>query len=71
MTVSQKSPGCSESPISVPRWCAFWYHHTPADTVDKLDAAEVARCVAAMAIMAYVVADMEPTLPKEPAQSGG
>jgi carboxypeptidase Q len=36
----------------------FWYHHTEADTLDKLDPEEVARCVAAMAIMAYVVADL-------------
>ena len=36
----------------------FWYHHTPADTVDKLDPHEVQRCVAAMAILAYVVAEM-------------
>jgi len=49
----------------------FWFHHTPADTVDKLDPGEVQRCVAAMAIMAYVVADMEPTLPREATQTGG
>jgi carboxypeptidase Q len=49
----------------------FWYHHTPADTVDKLDPAEVARCVAAMAIMAYVVADMPEALPREPVSGGG
>lgn len=42
----------------------FWYHHSEADTFDKLDAAEVARCVAAMAVMAYVVADMPEPLPR-------
>ncbi|MBM4194443.1 MAG: M20/M25/M40 family metallo-hydrolase [Gemmatimonadetes bacterium] len=36
----------------------FWYHHTDADTVDKLDPKEVAQCAAVMAIFAYVVADM-------------
>ena len=36
----------------------FWYHHSDADTVDKLDPREVARCVAAMAVMSYVVADL-------------
>jgi carboxypeptidase Q len=36
----------------------FWYHHTDADTVDKLDPREVAMCVATLAVMAYVVADM-------------
>ncbi len=42
----------------------FWYHHTDADTVDKLDPREVAMCVAAMAVMAYVVADMPERLPR-------
>lgn len=36
----------------------FWYHHTDADTVGKLDPREVAMCVATLAVMAYVVADM-------------
>jgi carboxypeptidase Q len=40
----------------------FWYHHTDADTLDKLDPEEVARCVAAMAVMAYVVADLPESL---------
>ena len=40
----------------------FLIHHTPADTVDKIDPAEMARCVAAIASMAYVVADMPQTL---------
>lgn len=42
----------------------FWYHHSPADTIDKLDPREFAECIAAMAVMAYVVADMEETLPR-------
>lgn len=42
----------------------FWYHHTEADTVDKLDPHEVALCVAAMAVMAYVLADMDERLPR-------
>ncbi|MGQ0649950.1 MAG: M28 family metallopeptidase [Gemmatimonadaceae bacterium] len=41
----------------------FWYHHTDADTVDKMTPREVALCVATMAIMAYVVADMPERLP--------
>jgi carboxypeptidase Q len=36
----------------------FWYHHTHADTVDKLNPEELNRCVAAMAIMAFVAADL-------------
>ncbi|HEY9507097.1 MAG TPA: M28 family metallopeptidase [Gemmatimonadales bacterium] len=42
----------------------FWYHHTEGDTLDKLDPAEVARCVAAMAVMAYVMADLPSGLPR-------
>ena len=42
----------------------FWYHHTDADTIDKLDPNDMARCVAAMAVMAYVAADMPETLPR-------
>lgn len=42
----------------------FWFHHTDADTPDKLDRAEVQRCVAAMAVMAYIAADLEQSLPR-------
>ncbi len=42
----------------------FWYHHTDSDTIDKLDPREVALCVATMAVMAYVVADMPERLPR-------
>jgi len=42
----------------------FWYHHSEADTMDKLDPREVAQCVAAMAVMAFVIADMPETLPR-------
>jgi carboxypeptidase Q len=42
----------------------FWYHHTNGDTVDKLDPAEVARCAAAMSVIAYVAAEMPGTLPR-------
>lgn len=42
----------------------FWYHHTDSDTIDKLDPQEVARCVAAMAVMAYIVADLPEPLPR-------
>ena len=40
----------------------FMIHHTPADTVDKIDPGEMAKVVAAIASMAYVVADMPLTL---------
>ena len=35
----------------------FWFHHSEGDMLDKLDPAELARCVAALAVMAYVAAD--------------
>ena len=43
----------------------FWFHHTDADTMDKLDPAEMQRCVAVMAVMAYVVADLPERLPRK------
>lgn len=42
----------------------FWYHHTRADTIDKLDPHELNLCVSAMAVVAYVVADMPEPLPR-------
>lgn len=36
----------------------FLIHHTPADTVDRIAPDEIARCAAAIAVMAYVVAEM-------------
>jgi carboxypeptidase Q len=36
----------------------FLIHHTQADTIDKIDPVEMARCAAAVAVMAYVVADL-------------
>jgi len=36
----------------------FLIHHTPADTVDKIDPVDMAKASAAIAVMAYVVADM-------------
>ena len=49
----------------------FWYHHTDGDTLDKLNPTEVARCVAAMAVMAYVVADLPEPLARNPAATTG
>lgn len=50
--------------LEVEREKYFWFHHTDADTIDKLDPAEFNRCVAAMAVMAYVIADLPETLPR-------
>lgn len=41
----------------------FLLHHTPADTLDKLNPNDVAACVATVAVMAYVIADMPDRLP--------
>ena len=43
----------------------FLIHHTPADTVDKIDPVEMAKSAAAVAVMAYVVADMPDRLEHE------
>lgn len=36
----------------------FLIHHTPADTVDKIDPLDMARAAAAIAVMTYVIAEM-------------
>jgi carboxypeptidase Q len=36
----------------------FLIHHTPADTIDKIDPVEMAKCAAAVAVIAYVIADL-------------
>jgi carboxypeptidase Q len=36
----------------------FLIHHTPADTVDKIDPMDMSRAAAAIAVMVYVVAEM-------------
>ena len=42
----------------------FTIHHTPADTVDRIDPQEVSKAAASLAVMIYVVADMPQALPK-------
>ncbi len=49
----------------------FWYHHTEADNVDKIDPKELGENVAAMAIMAYVLADLPAKLPRGGRAAGG
>jgi carboxypeptidase Q len=50
--------------LDVDRSRYFWYHHSDGDTLDKVDPAELGRCVAALAVMAYVVADLPDALPR-------
>ena len=47
----------------------FWYHHTDADTMDKLDPRQLSLCAAAMAVMAYEAADAPSPLPRAPGGS--
>ncbi len=42
----------------------FWYHHSDGDTLDKLDPADVARCVATLAVMAYAAAELPDGVPR-------
>lgn len=42
----------------------FTIHHTPADTVDRIDPKEVSTAAASIAAVVYVVADMPQALPK-------
>ncbi|MGH7724337.1 MAG: M20/M25/M40 family metallo-hydrolase [Candidatus Eiseniibacteriota bacterium] len=52
----------------------FDWHHTHADMMDKVDPVELRKNVAAMAVMAYVLAEMPGTLadsPAVPAQAPG
>jgi carboxypeptidase Q len=50
--------------LEVDRTRYFWFHHSDGDTLDKLDPAELGRCVAALAVMAYVAADLPEVLPR-------
>lgn len=40
----------------------FWYHHTSGDMLNVVNDADLRRCVAAMAILAYALAEMPGTL---------
>ena len=59
-----KDIGVPVMSLEVDRTTYFWYHHTAADAMDKIDMEELNRCVAALAIMSYVIADLEDSLPR-------
>jgi carboxypeptidase Q len=42
----------------------FWYHHSDADTVDTIDPRNFNLCAAALAVVAYVVADLPVPIPR-------
>ncbi|MEK7402609.1 MAG: M20/M25/M40 family metallo-hydrolase [Gemmatimonadota bacterium] len=42
----------------------FWYHHTEADMIDKLDPVDMAKNTAIFAVVANTVANMSGTLPR-------
>jgi carboxypeptidase Q len=42
----------------------FWYHHSAGDTMAVIDRDELARCVATMAVMAYLLADADQAVPR-------
>jgi carboxypeptidase Q len=50
--------------LRVERSRYFWYHHTTADTVDKVAPADLNRCAAAMAVMVYALAELDEPLPR-------
>jgi carboxypeptidase Q len=48
----------------------FDYHHTAADTLDKVDPENLKSQVAALAVLAYYLAEMPDTLPRFKTQAG-
>ncbi|HXG95386.1 MAG TPA: M20/M25/M40 family metallo-hydrolase [Blastocatellia bacterium] len=43
----------------------FDYHHTPADTLDKINPRELAQNAAVMAVLAYAIANLPEALPRQ------
>jgi hypothetical protein len=49
----------------------FDWHHSEADTLDKVDLTDFRKSVAALAVMGYVLADMPARLTAAPGTRGG
>jgi carboxypeptidase Q len=42
----------------------FWYHHSWGDMMTVIDRADFAKCIATMAVMAYLLADVDGPVPR-------
>ena len=42
----------------------FWYHHSSGDMMYVIDRGELSQCIAMMAAMAYVIADLDQPIPR-------
>lgn len=42
----------------------FWYHHTAADTIDKLSPRQLQHCVATLGVFVYSIANLPSLLPR-------
>jgi carboxypeptidase Q len=42
----------------------FWYHHTDADTMEKLNPVDISKCVAVFAVLANAVGNMVERVPR-------
>lgn len=42
----------------------FWYHHSSGDMMTVIDRADMNKCVATMAVMAYMLADLDQLVPR-------
>ena len=58
------SHGVPTLDIQVNRERYFWFHHTSADTMDKVDPVHLNQCTAAIAVLAFGVADHPLRLPR-------
>jgi len=42
----------------------FWFHHSDGDTMAVIDPQEFRRCIGAMAVLAYTLADLPQAVPR-------